>query len=170
MIGDIVRSASTEIGEAVGLAEYDSELRRATLSLVASGPAPLQYGLATGVDMPLHAGAAGKAILAYLPETTVDKLDLQPFTDRTITAKSTLLQQMRDIRARGWAIGDGERIPDAFGIAVPYFIDGAVAGSLTATIPRFRATDIDTVQIAATLASTAQRITRLFSINAHSGR
>ncbi len=75
-------------------------------------------------------------------------------------------EQLTQIRARGWAIGDGERIPDAFGIAVPYFVDGNIAGSLTATMPRFRATHVDTDRIATVLTHFAQRITRLLSVTA----
>ena len=90
---------------------------------LASGPIPLQYGLAAGVDMPLHAGAAGKAILAHLPEATIGDLKLERFTERTITTKTELAEQPRNP-----------------GISVSYFIDGTVAGSITATVPRFRAT------------------------------
>ena len=45
-----------------------------------------------------------------------------------------------------------------------YFIDGTVAGSITATVPRFRATHIDTDRIATALTQAAQHITQLFSI------
>ena len=160
----IVQDTAAQTGEAVGLAEYDPLRGTAVMSLVASGPTPLQYGLATGVDMPLHAGAAGKAILAHLPEATIGDLKLEKFTERTITTKTELAEQLPEIRTRGWAIGDGERIPDAYGIAVPYFIDGTVAGSITATVPRFRAPHIDTDKIATALTQAAQHITQLLSI------
>jgi DNA-binding IclR family transcriptional regulator len=42
------------------------------------------------------------------------------------------VQQIREI---GWAQAEGERVPDAFGLAAPFFADDAVAGSLTFTIP-----------------------------------
>ena len=160
----IMQDTAAQTGEAVGLAEYDPLRGKAVMSLVASGPTPLQYGLATGVDMPLHAGAAGKAILAHLPEATIGDLKLEKFTERTITTKTELAEQLPDIRARGWAVGDGERIPDAYGIAVPYFIDGTVAGSITATVPRFHAPHIDTDKIATALTQAAQHITQLLSI------
>ena len=115
--------------------------------------------------MPDTPAQAGKAILAHLPKSNDWKpLELEQFTERTITTKSELAEQLPEIRARGWAVGDGERIPDAYGIAVPYFIDGTVAGSITATVPRFSATHIDTHKIAAALTQAAQHITQLFSI------
>jgi DNA-binding IclR family transcriptional regulator len=164
ILEDIVRAVAAQTGETVGLAEYDAALGRATMSVVASGTTPLQYGLATGVDIPLHAGAAGKAILAHLPEPTIRAVDLKPWTERTIRTKAELEKQLRETRARGWAIGDGERIPDAFGIAVPYFIDGNIGGALTVTMPRFRSALVDTDTIAAVLVDAAQRVTRLLSV------
>lgn len=168
VLAAFVQAAAIDTGEAVGLAEYHSDRGTATMSLVATGSTPLQYGLATGVDMPLHAGAAGKAILAHLPVSVLETLTLDPFTENTITSKSVLAEQLPLIRAQGFAIGDGERIPDAFGIAVPYFVDGAVAGSLTATMPRFRASHIDTDRIATALVQSAQRITQLLSVTTDS--
>ena len=107
----------------------------------------------------LHAGAAGKAILAHLPEATIGDLKLEKFTERTITTKTELAEQPRNpARIRG----DGERIPDAYS-SVPYFIDGTVAGSITATVPRFRAAHIDTDKIATALTQAAQHITQLLS-------
>jgi DNA-binding IclR family transcriptional regulator len=164
ILEDIVRAVATQTGETVGLAEYDDVCGRATMSVVASGATPLQYGLATGVDIPLHAGAAGKAILAHLPESTIRAVDLEPWTERTIRTKVDLEKHLGETRARGWAIGDGERIPDAFGIAVPYFIDGKVGGALTVTMPRFRVPLVDTDTIAAVLVDAAQRVTRLLSV------
>ena len=136
----IVQDTAAQTGEAVGLAEYDPLRGTAVMRLVASGPTPLQYGLATGVDMPLHAGAAGKAILAHLPEATIGDLKLEKFTERTITTKTELAEQLPKSE-------EGDEI----GIAVPYFIDGTVAGSITATVPRFRATHIDTDKIVTAL-------------------
>ena len=43
----------------------------------------VRYVLETGSQIPLHAGAAGKAILAYLPGNISDEINLEPFTERT---------------------------------------------------------------------------------------
>jgi len=126
-----------------------------------------------GEDRARLAYAQGRGVLFFTGHfgfwelhALVHALTLEPFTENTITSKSELAEQLPQIRARGWAIGDGERIPDAFGIAVPYFVDGNIAGSLTATMPRFRATHVDTDRIATVLTHFAQRITRLLSVTA----
>jgi DNA-binding IclR family transcriptional regulator len=75
-----------------------------------------------------------------------------------------LESDLRQIRDTGWAQAEGERIPDAFGLAAPFFADGAVAGSLTFTIPRFRADEVDMPQLTTMLTETARQITALLSV------
>ncbi|MCX7911564.1 MAG: IclR family transcriptional regulator [Dehalococcoidales bacterium] len=75
------------------------------------------------VSSELHAGAASKVLLAQLSpkdlDIVINNLDFKPITERTITSKEELLAQLKRIREQGYAIGYGERIPEAMSIAVP---------------------------------------------------
>jgi DNA-binding IclR family transcriptional regulator len=67
-----------------------------------------------GSPGPLHAGAPGKLLLAYLPDDIIDQIlkrtGLPRFTDNTITSKKDLLKEIKDIRERGIATSNGEHI------------------------------------------------------------
>jgi DNA-binding IclR family transcriptional regulator len=164
LIGDDLRELSEATGETVGLALLDPESGTAhvaaTHTTAASG---VRYVLESGSRIPLHAGAAGKAILAYLPQQVSDEITLEPFTERTITNLDALKADLEQVRARGWATGEGERIPEAHGTAAPFFINGKVRGSITITVPRYRMQDIDSEDLAEAVVSSAAKITRLLS-------
>jgi DNA-binding IclR family transcriptional regulator len=153
-----------QTGETIGLTQLHAETREAEMTSVIPGRHPLHYGLASGIPIPLHAGAAGKAILAHCPPELLDDIDLQQFTERTPTDRTSLLADLQVIRERGWATGNGERIPDAFGVSAPYFIDGTIAGSITATIARIRLPDLDLEALARAVLQTSQRLTRLLTL------
>ena len=96
-----------------------------------------------GRRLPLYAGSAGKAILAYLPESKVreviDSSGLSPFTARTITDPTLLLEELEKVRQKGYAVSFGEWIQDATGIAAPIFgVGKEVLGSLTISGPSQR--------------------------------
>jgi DNA-binding IclR family transcriptional regulator len=75
-----------------------------------------------------------------------------------------LERDLQQIRETGWAQAEGERIPDAFGVAAPFFVDGAVAGSLTFTIPLFRRDKLDAGSLATMLTDAARQVTDLLSV------
>ena len=92
--------------------------------------------------MPIHIGASGKAILAYLPEKEVDEI-LSSVTelpkDRTISDPNQLRRQLLEIRRKGYAITYGERESDTVGIASPIFnLSSDVIGSLVISVPAYR--------------------------------
>lgn len=71
---------------------------------------------------PAHASAAGKALLAGMDESALKALlpaRLQRFTPRTCTSRSALLAELRNGRARGFAVNHGEWHADIGGIASP---------------------------------------------------
>jgi DNA-binding IclR family transcriptional regulator len=159
----ILRNLAEESGETIGLIQFHHDSKEAVMTTVVDGVKPLHYGLASGVPIPLHAGAGGKAILAYRPRSDVEALTLEPLTERTQTDLHALERDLEEIRERGWALGDGERIPDAFGVSAPYFINGAIAGSITATVTRFRLPEIDVQALARMVQQAAQRLTQVLS-------
>lgn len=93
-----------------------------------------------GVPIPPHAGAAGKVLLAYLPDHALadilKRIDLVRMTPHTITKRGTLMAELKKIHRLGYAVGRGERIPGGAGIAVPvYGPENDVVASLALSMP-----------------------------------
>lgn len=160
----ILRGLAKESGETIGLIQFHADTRQAVMTTVVDGVRPLHYGLASGVAIPLYAGAGGKAILAHCPPGDLDALTLEPLTERTQTDRRALENDLQTIRERGWATGEGERIPDAFGVSAPYFVDGTIAGSITATVTRLRLPELDVEALAHMVQRSAQQLTRTLSV------
>ena len=151
-------------GETVGLIVFNPTSATATIAAEARGTVPIGYSLGIGSQIPLYAGAAGKAILAHCPPEIVQSQSLDPVTPRSPRAMEQLEKDLQLIRDTGWAHAEGERVPDAVGLAAPFFADGAVAGSLTFTIPRFRIDSVDVPALTTMLTLAARQITGLLSI------
>ena len=156
---DLLRQLGTDLAETVGLAEYSAETGTAQMTAVIPGARPMDYSLAAGVQIPLHAGAAGKVILAYCDDQVIESQPLTQITSHTHHSKEDLVADLSAIRERGYATGEGERFPDAFGVSAPYFKDGNIAGSITVTIPKWRFHDSELDALASTMKATAARIT-----------
>jgi DNA-binding IclR family transcriptional regulator len=96
-----------------------------------------------GHRLPLYAGSAGKAILAFLPDAKVQEIlqssPLTPFTPQTFTDRDRLLAEIHKIRQQGYSISVGEWISEAAGVAAPILRQGAeVVGALSISGPGSR--------------------------------
>jgi DNA-binding IclR family transcriptional regulator len=122
-----------------------------------------------GFSAPLHAGASGRVMLAHLhPERRRDFLSqrLERFTERTITDKRRLEQELNQYLAQGFAFGEGERLADTSSIAAPIFgPDKEVLGVISVTGPSSRLTRRRCKSIAPTL----KKITRLLTEQLNQG-
>lgn len=67
-----------------------------------------------GHEVPIHATSAGKALLAWLPDS---ELDAFPSTTRTEAA--ALRAELADVRAAGYSVSIGEMEPSLYGVAAP---------------------------------------------------
>lgn len=76
-----------------------------------------------GRRLPLYAGSAGKAMLAFLSperqETYFRTIPLDPLTQHTITHLESLRRELAKVREEGCAVSYGEWIADAAGVASP---------------------------------------------------
>lgn len=84
----------------------------------------------------LHATAAGKAILADLPEAEteaiIDRRGLPQLTENTITSREALYEELAEVRDRGYAINREEHITGLRAIAAPVRNpEGEVLGSIS---------------------------------------
>jgi len=159
-----IANLAMQTGETIGFLAYNRDTESAQITETFSGWRPIQYRLETGVDVVLYAGAAGKAVLAHCPDDVLSRQELTKLTDNTVTDLSVLRSDLEHIRERGWATGEGERIPGAFGVAVPYFADGQIAGSITATISQDRKAEVDVSALAGMMQVTANKVTSLLSL------
>jgi DNA-binding IclR family transcriptional regulator len=96
-----------------------------------------------GERLYLHSIAAGKAILAELPESRVDdicdELGLPALNENTITDRATLDAELDRIREQGHAYNRGENETEIRAVAVPVVrSDGTVLGATSVSGPRYR--------------------------------
>jgi DNA-binding IclR family transcriptional regulator len=83
---------------------------------------PLRLSVQPGRQLPLHAGASQKALLAFMPEEDIDRVISQPldrFCRSTITRPAALRRELAVIRAHGWAGSYEETNVGVWGVAVP---------------------------------------------------
>jgi len=90
----------------------------------------------------IHCTAAGKAILANLPEERVEEIlkkhGLPAYTERTLTNRSDLLSELEEIRESGVAFADGEWTERIRAVASPVIRDEEVIGAVTLGAPTKR--------------------------------
>jgi len=96
-----------------------------------------------GARIPLNCGASRKALLAYLPDETIDRLKsarlLTSKTPSTVTDTNVLRQQLAIIRAQGYAHTSGENQPGVGAVAVPlHDWNNKVVASLSIAAPNER--------------------------------
>ncbi|SEH50110.1 DNA-binding transcriptional regulator, IclR family [Halopenitus malekzadehii] len=96
-----------------------------------------------GSRIPLHATAAGKAILANLDEDelfdVLEQTDFEGFTDHTITDREELLDELAEIRERGYSFNREENLKGLHAVGVPILGDGGVViGALSVSGPSHR--------------------------------
>lgn len=124
----------------IGILEGDRFLTVAQ----ADGPNLVAMGDWTGRGAPLHSVAAGKVLLASLPEREIMRMvrrGLDRFTDRTITSLEPLLEELAKVRRRGYATAFGEYDASLNAIAAPvYDARGNVAAAVDVWGPSFRVT------------------------------
>ena len=76
-----------------------------------------------GVRLPLHATAQGKLLAAYLPESEARRqllsAGLAPCTPHTVTDLDRLIDNLRQVRERGYAVEDGEYKVGLRAVAAP---------------------------------------------------
>ena len=78
-----------------------------------------------GQGIPLYCTGLGKALLAYLPDWEVRSIlgreKFHRYTDTTLPDVEALLEDLGQIRQRGYSIDDEEHLPGIFCVAAPVF-------------------------------------------------
>lgn len=89
-----------------------------------------------------HETGAGKAILSQLPEERVESIlranGLPDVTKHTITDREAFLDELAEVRERGYAFNREESVDGLVAVAAPLVPDGTVLGACSVTGPYHR--------------------------------
>lgn len=156
-----IERLSLDLGESTKLSVVDKN----DILVLATAQGKREYALnvAPGQRAEAHAGAAGKLLLAHLPEAEAHSYLSKPltaFTAKTLTDPRRLQSELVRLRRVGWAQDKGETVLSIHAFAAPVFdTRGEVVAALSVpflagTDPR-RMEDIRLATIAAAKALSA---------------
>lgn len=135
-----LREASQRLNETVQLAVLDG-LENVYVAKVEAEHF-LRLVSKIGSRLPAYANGLGKVLLSALPERELllrlENTELEAFTPRTITSVDLLLQELREVRERGYAVDTGEFTPGVYCVAVPVRTAGKVVAAMSFSVPSVR--------------------------------
>lgn len=165
--GPVMEEMRDRFGETVNLGVLDGD--RISYIEILESPKRMRLAARRGDRHPIHSTALGKAIAATLPEAVVTSIlvgeGMPQLTPRTITDVDTFLEELEEIRQRGYALDDRENeedgrcvaaallgtdLPAAISISAPASrlpmdqvekVSGALIGSVRRTFPETRRGD-----------------------------
>lgn len=159
LAGPIVKSLKVRLNETAGFFVPKGHEVEAAVSEI--GNHALKYTLEVGQHAPMHAFAAGKAILATYDEPTLAEYfaesERAAFTGRTVTQEADLRAELAEIRRTGIGRTREEHTPGIHGIAKVVMSKGRAVGAISVAIPLARftpemeATTIDLIERAVDL-------------------
>jgi DNA-binding IclR family transcriptional regulator len=152
-----------EIGESVYVSLLVG-IHRVVIDKVES-PHPIRHDIPLGEGLPVHAGASGKVLLAFLPperlEQILSRLRLEKLSTQTITDPETLRKELAEIRRRGYAFSVDERFVGATGVAAPIFgVTGEVLAALGIAAPSSHLDAAKTLKVVELICGCAAEISR----------
>jgi DNA-binding IclR family transcriptional regulator len=101
---------------------------------------PIRLAFKIGQLLPLYAGAGQRILLAYAPDTVIERVlaaPLRHITDRTPNSPA-VLKELEEIRRNGYLVSRGELYEGAVAVAVPVSAAGETICSLTVAGPESR--------------------------------
>ena len=129
---------------------------------------PLRLAPGRGQMLPLHIGASGQVLLAWMPEEVRERLlsgPLEPMTPNTICDPRALRERLELIRRQGYMITHGEAYLGSTGIAAPVFgRDGGVMASISVSGPAERMGPEKQEQIVRDLTKAVAEVSRLMGM------
>ncbi|HSR22580.1 MAG TPA: IclR family transcriptional regulator [Candidatus Eisenbacteria bacterium] len=107
-------------------------------------PQEIKLAVELGRPFPLHAGASGRAIMAFLPQDAREALLSEPLerlSPHTVVDPAALRSLLETVRESGLAFSRSERQEGAASVAAPVFDNHGVAGALSVCGPEYRFDD-----------------------------
>jgi len=156
----VVRSVSLQLNETVSFFVRHGYEMEAIAGEVAAQA--LRYTIEVGRLVPLHAFAAGKAILAtFEPAELEDYFSGTPlarFTGTTVTDEAVLRAEIAEIARTGTARTNAEYTPGIIGIGRAVLSGGSLLGAISVAIPAVRITPALEARAAQLLARAAEAL------------
>lgn len=147
--GPIIRALRLRLNETVGFFIPRGDEVEAAVSEI--GTQALRYSLEVGRSAPMHAFAAGKAILASYSEEQLAayfaRSTREAFTHHTLTDEDDLRLEIEGVRRNGFARTREEHTPGIQGMARVVMSGGKAAGAISVAIPLPRVTPIAEAQV-----------------------
>jgi DNA-binding IclR family transcriptional regulator len=126
-------------------------------------PTAIRLSYERGQILPVNAGAAAQALLAWAPAAELEEILSRPlarFTEATLTDPEALRMRLAEIRAQGIAIGRGELDADVLGIAAPvHGSDGGVIAAVSIAALAHRVPDRQIPELSAAVRKAADDLT-----------
>lgn len=124
---------------------------------------PVRFVVELGKPVPLHAGAAGRAIVAGLTAEAAARLlgegPLPALTANTVRDVAEVLELAEEDRARGYSVSIAERVEGGASVAAPFFDHtGGCRGSVVFTAPLTRLDRARIDEIGAAVSGAAERL------------
>ncbi len=139
LAGPVLREIRDTTGETAAFFRAEHGYR--VCVAVAETRHALRREMHVGKIVPLHAGSAGRVLLAWDHELAERVLTgpLETLTDYTVTTPQVLRELVGQTRRDGFAITSSERDDGASGLSAPVFAaSGETAGALTISGPTIR--------------------------------
>jgi DNA-binding IclR family transcriptional regulator len=138
---------------------------RAIYLVAVQADAPVAIKVSAGSEMPLHSTAAGKVLLAALPEGEARKLiggrKLAAITPHTITDPAAFIASLAKVRRQGFATVVEENIPGVLSVGAPIRDrSGAVVAALSVAFPKYLDAGLTLQSAEPLVTGAAQRVSR----------
>lgn len=161
-----MRELAHATGETVTFGLYDPVRRQSSVAAVVESDAPFRYVPELDEWRDLHTGASGRAVMAFLPEAerrlVIERTQLAPVTEHTITSPAELEGVLADVREQGYAFSREERRLGGIGIAAPVFGPGGrVVGAVGLSVPTQRFAPADEPGLAERVRRCAAEVTNV---------
>jgi len=103
----------------------------------------IKVGLGIGTSVPSYCSGLGKAILAFTEKeelmNILESITFEKYTERSITEKPQLIEELEIIREKGFSVDDEEYVDGLVCIAAPIFdYHGNPIASISVSSPKYR--------------------------------
>ncbi|WP_119392547.1 IclR family transcriptional regulator [Taklimakanibacter lacteus] len=140
-IANLVRPSLTRLAQASGDTAFYSVVQGLDRLVLAhcESTEGVRFVIPEGQVRPLYAGATGKVLLAFGPESLRRQILDATVLARLATPKSIdvekLATDLKDIAAAGFAVSRGEATAHGFAVSVPVIVGGNLMGALSIAGP-----------------------------------
>lgn len=131
-----------ETGESINMGVRDGG--EVVVVLRVESVQPLRFDQPAGSRISLHCSSMGKSLLAFDSRErvgSIDDLQLDRITPQTLTTKTALRQELKEVRERGYAFDNEESIPGVSCVGAPILdASGGAVAAIAVQAPSVRMT------------------------------